>query len=73
MQRSSMDAFELVKKQVQGGITPHAYLFYGTDNENKEKAVQYLKKEFFYVSYNDTTCLIELDEEPPKEINEEAL
>lgn len=30
-------------------------------------------KEFIYQGYNDTTCLIELDEEPPKKINEEAL
>jgi Glu-tRNA(Gln) amidotransferase subunit E-like FAD-binding protein len=32
-----------------------------------------LDKEFIYEGYNDTTCLIELDEEPPKEINESAL
>ncbi len=31
-----------------------------------------LKKEFTYQAYN-TTCLIELDEEPPHEINQEAL
>jgi len=31
-----------------------------------------LKKEFIYQGY-DTTCLIELDEEPPHEINKEAL
>ena len=39
-------------------------------------AVQYessLNKEFTYQGYNDTTCLIELDEEPPKQINQEAL
>ena len=39
-------------------------------------AAQYeasLKKEFIYESYNDTNCLIELDEEPPKEINQESL
>jgi len=30
-------------------------------------------KEFIYEGYKDTTCLIELDEEPPKEINQEAL
>ncbi|MBU0907085.1 MAG: Glu-tRNA(Gln) amidotransferase subunit GatE, partial [Nanoarchaeota archaeon] len=32
-----------------------------------------LKKTFEYQGYDDTTCLIELDEEPPKEINEAAL
>lgn len=32
-----------------------------------------LDKEFEYEGYDYTTCLIELDEEPPKEINEEAL
>lgn len=32
-----------------------------------------LDKEFVYEGYNDTTCLIELDEEPPKMINSEAL
>ena len=39
-------------------------------------AAQYqssLNKEFFYEGYNDTTCLVELDEEPPHEINEDAL
>jgi Glu-tRNA(Gln) amidotransferase subunit E-like FAD-binding protein len=32
-----------------------------------------LNQNFFYQGYNDTTCLIELDEEPPHEINPEAL
>ncbi len=39
-------------------------------------AAQYqasLKKEFIYQFYKDNNCLIELDEEPPKEINREAL
>ncbi len=31
------------------------------------------KREFIYEAYSDTTCLVELDEEPPHEINEEAL
>ena len=31
------------------------------------------EKEFIYEGYNNTTCLIELDEEPPKLINQEAL
>jgi glutamyl-tRNA(Gln) amidotransferase subunit E len=32
-----------------------------------------LNKDFIYQGYNDTTCLVELDEEPPHEINREAL
>lgn len=32
-----------------------------------------LDKEFVYQGYEDTTCLVELDEEPPHEINKEAL
>ena len=32
-----------------------------------------MDKEFIYQGYNDTTCLVELDEEPPHEINPEAL
>jgi len=32
-----------------------------------------LKKVFVYQGYNDTTCLVELDEEPPHVINESAL
>ncbi|HIG51960.1 Glu-tRNA(Gln) amidotransferase GatDE subunit E [Candidatus Parvarchaeota archaeon] len=32
-----------------------------------------LDKEFFYEGYNDTVSLVELDEEPPRNINEEAL
>lgn len=31
------------------------------------------EKEFFYQGYNDNCCLIESDEEPPREINKEAL
>jgi Glu-tRNA(Gln) amidotransferase subunit E-like FAD-binding protein len=31
------------------------------------------KKEFVYEAYSDTTCLLEFDEEPPHEINQEAL
>ena len=39
-------------------------------------AVEYeaaLKKEFVYQGYNDTTCLVEVDEEPPHLIDERAL
>ncbi len=39
-------------------------------------AAQYqasLKKEFVYEFYKDNNCLVELDEEPPREINREAL
>lgn len=32
-----------------------------------------LKKDFFYQGYNDSTCLVELDEEPPHELNKDAL
>ena len=32
-----------------------------------------LDKEFVYQGYNENTCLVELDEEPPHEINKEAL
>ena len=41
-----------------------------------DEAVQHeakLDKEFVYQGYNDNCCLIELDEEPPKMINSEAL
>lgn len=41
-----------------------------------DRAAEYqagLDKEFVYHGYHDNTCLIELDEEPPKEINKEAL
>lgn len=41
-----MNSLDLVKKQVQNGIIPHAYLFYGADNESKEKAIQHLKDKF---------------------------
>ncbi|MEK6817442.1 MAG: Glu-tRNA(Gln) amidotransferase subunit GatE, partial [Nanoarchaeota archaeon] len=32
-----------------------------------------LKKEFIYEFYKNNNCLVEIDEEPPKEINSEAL
>jgi Glu-tRNA(Gln) amidotransferase subunit E-like FAD-binding protein len=41
-----------------------------------DKAAEYqasLKKTFVYQGYKDNTCLIELDEEPPHEVNKEAL
>ncbi len=41
-----------------------------------DKAAEYqasLKKTFVYQGYKNSTCLIELDEEPPHEINEDAL
>ena len=31
------------------------------------------EKEFIYHAYDDTTCLVELDSEPPHEISKEAL
>ncbi|MFP4118674.1 MAG: Glu-tRNA(Gln) amidotransferase subunit GatE [Candidatus Woesearchaeota archaeon] len=31
------------------------------------------KKHYIYQGYNDTTCLVELDEEPPHEVSEKAL
>jgi len=31
------------------------------------------QKEFWYETYNDSNCLVELDEEPPHSINEKAL
>jgi Glu-tRNA(Gln) amidotransferase subunit E-like FAD-binding protein len=31
------------------------------------------KRSYFYEAYSDTTCNVELDEEPPHEINQEAL
>ncbi len=41
-----------------------------------DSAVAYeasLEKTFLYQGYNDTTCLVEIDEEPPRLINEDAL
>lgn len=41
-----------------------------------DAAVEYessLDKEFVYQGYNDTTCLVEIDEQPPHEINQKAL
>ncbi len=34
---------------------------------------QLRQREFIYEAYSDSTCLVELDEEPPHPINEEAL
>ncbi len=41
-----------------------------------DKAAEYqasLDNTFVYQGYKDSTCLVELDEEPPHEVNEEAL
>jgi len=37
------------------------------------KHEQEKSREFLYEGYNDITCLVELDEEPPHDINKEAL
>ena len=37
------------------------------------KSEEQREKMFIYQGYNDTTCLVELDEEPPHKLNEEAL
>ncbi|MCW1301066.1 MAG: Glu-tRNA(Gln) amidotransferase subunit GatE [Candidatus Nanoarchaeia archaeon] len=37
----------------------------------KEEEIR--RKKFIYEAYSDTTCLVELDEEPPHQVNEEAL
>lgn len=45
------------------------------DTGEVDEAVKYhasLDREFFYQGYN-TTCLVELDESPPEQINQEAL
>lgn len=41
-----MGPLALIKKQILRNSIPHAYLFYGADNESKEKAIEYLKAEF---------------------------
>ena len=41
------------------------------DEAAKHEAGQ--EKTFLYEGYNDTTCLVELDESPPEQINQEAL
>ncbi len=47
----------------------------GETGEIDLAAMEERKKEryFVYEGYNDTTCLVELDEEPPHDINKEAL
>ncbi|PIN91522.1 Glu-tRNA(Gln) amidotransferase GatDE subunit E [Candidatus Pacearchaeota archaeon CG10_big_fil_rev_8_21_14_0_10_35_13] len=42
-----------------------------TDTAAKHEAG--MDKTYYYEGYNDTTCLVELDEEPPRMINEEAV
>jgi len=41
--------------------------------DNAAKYQASLRKTFIYQGYKENTCLIELDEEPPHEINKEAL
>ena len=47
----------------------------GESGEIDAAALHEIKKEkqFIYQAYSDTTCLVELDEEPPHDINKEAL
>lgn len=46
------------------------------ESEKKDVAAEFeaaKKRKFIYQAYSDSTCLVELDEEPPHEINKEAL
>jgi len=47
----------------------------GESGEVDAAALHEVKKEkqFVYQAYSDTTCLVELDEEPPHDVNKEAL
>ena len=47
----------------------------GESGEVDAAALHEVKKEkqFIYQAYSDTTCLVELDEEPPHDLNKEAL
>ena len=47
----------------------------GESGKIDEAALAEIKKQKYYLyeGYEDTTCLIELDEEPPKPVNKEAL
>ena len=47
----------------------------GESGEVDAAALHEVKKEkqFIYQAYSDTTCLVELDEEPPHDVNKEAL
>ncbi len=51
----------------------HAVAGEGGEVDVAVKHEALLNKDFYYEGYNDTTTLVELDEAPPKEINEEAL
>jgi len=51
----------------------HAVAGEGGEIDVAAKHQAELDKEFVYQGYNENTCLVELDEEPPHEINKEAL
>ncbi|MCK5624457.1 Glu-tRNA(Gln) amidotransferase subunit GatE [Candidatus Pacearchaeota archaeon] len=51
----------------------HAVAGEGGEIDIAAKHQAKLDKEFVYQGYNENTCLVELDEEPPHEINKDAL
>jgi len=66
---------ELRKDEPDFKIKRKLYAVRGETSEF-DKAVNYeasKEKDFVYEGYNDTTCLVELDEQPPLEINQDAL
>ena len=66
---------ELISKTPDFTITRKLFPVAGETGEI-DKAAQYefeKGKEIVYEGYNNQTCLVELDEEPPKEINKKAL
>lgn len=64
--RNDSPDFEIMRKL-------HAIAGESGEVDDAVKHEASLNKEFYYQGYNDTTCLVELDEAPPEEINQDAL
>ena len=64
--RSDEPHFQVMRKL-------HAVAGEGGEVDTAVAHEAFLGRTFYYQGYKDTTCLIEIDEEPPKLINEQAL
>src|SRR3989338_1291222 len=64
--RSDEPHFQVMRKL-------HAVAGEGGEVDTAVAHEAFLGRTFYYQGYKDTTCLIELDEEPPRLINEQAL
>jgi DNA polymerase III delta prime subunit len=56
--------FDILKKQIERGLVPHAYLFSGSDEGGKQKAIKYLISDILGDNYMSSPDFYKIDSTP---------